>query len=69
MPSRRGSARQAYTDGFVTGERNGHLDGVSSFTETNFDMAADSLDPRGRGYVQGYRQGYAQGLRQMEAGT
>ena len=68
MPSRRGSARQAYTDGFVTGEKDGHLDAVSGFAETDFVLAVSSLDSWGRGYIQGYRQGYAQGLRQLEAG-
>ena len=69
MSSRRGSASQAYTDGFVTGERDGHLDAVSGCAETDFVLAAGSLDSWGRGYTQGYRQGYAQGLRQLEAGN
>ena len=60
MPSRRGSARQAYTDGFVTGERDGHLDAVSGCPEADFVLAAGSLDSWGRGY--------AQGLRQLESG-
>ena len=68
MPSRQGSARQAYTDGFITGERDGHLDAVSGCAETDFVLVAGSLDSWGRGYTKGYRQGYTQGLRQLEAG-
>ena len=63
------SARQAYTEGFVTGEKDGHLDAVSGFPEADFAMADGSLDSWGRGYTRGYRQGYARGRQQLEAGN
>lgn len=69
MQSRRVGVRQAFTDGFVTGERDGRLDAVSGCPEADFAMAAGSLDSLGRGYTPGYRQGYAQGLQQLEAGN
>lgn len=68
MASSRIRPRQAYTDGFVTGERDGHLDAVSGCAETDLVLPASSLDSWGRGYAKGYRQGYAQGLRQLQAG-
>ena len=68
MASGRIGSRQAYTEGFITGARDGHLDAVSGCAETDLVLAADSLDSWGRGYAKGYRQGYAQGLRQLEAG-
>ena len=68
MQSKRVVASRAYTDGFITGERDGHLDAVSGCPEADFNMAAGYLGYWGRGYTEGYRQGYAQGMQQLEAG-
>ncbi len=65
MPSRRVGGRHAHTDGFVTGERDGHLDAIAGFPEANFDMTAGSLDSWGRGYTEGYRQGYTRALQKL----
>ena len=67
MQSRRIRVRKAYSDGFVLGESDGHLDAVAGFPEANFDMVVESLDSWGRGYTEGYRQGYTRGLQKLSS--